>query len=101
MRLPSVAAEVVRALVTVVLPPPLAADRPSALRRSALPEMLRSEPVPVVKVTTPAAIAALVPDEFESVAAPPEITAFWTPLARSIAFKRWPAVPLGGPLVPK
>ena len=50
--------------------------------------MLRSAPVPVCRVRTPAAMAALVPEELESVAAPAAMTAFWTPLARSMAFAR-------------
>ena len=33
-------------------------------------------------------MAALVPDELESVATPAAMTAFWTPLARSMAFAR-------------
>jgi hypothetical protein len=67
---PSVVEAVVRALVTVALPPPTEVVNFRAFSRSASPVMLRSAPVPVVKVTIPPAIAALVPDELENAAVP-------------------------------
>ena len=70
------------------MPAPIDAVRPRAFRRSALPVMLRSAPVPVVRVRTPAAMAAGVPDEVESAAAPAALMVFLTPLARSMAFAR-------------
>ena len=66
--------------------------------------MLRSAPVPVVKVTIPPAIAPLVPEALENVATPVGllITAFWTPLARSIAVSEVAArSPVGVPVVPR
>src|SRR5712664_928426 len=55
-RVPSEAEVIVRPLVTVTLPAPTDAVRPRAFRRSALPVMLRSAPVPVVKVRIPEAM---------------------------------------------
>ena len=54
IRLPSVVELVVRAAETVGRPAPTEAVRPNALRKSALPVTLRSAPVEVRSVITPA-----------------------------------------------
>ena len=65
-----------------------------------MPVMLRSAPVPVVKVRIPEAMAAGVPDEVESVATPAVLMVFLTPLARSMAFAKSCTVAVGVPVVP-
>ena len=77
----------------LALPEPVAPVSLSALRASALPTTERSAPVELLSVTTPAAMLdavwlALV----VIVAAPEAMTAFFTPLARSIAVKTSPTV---------
>ena len=94
IRLPTVRELVVRWAVTVVIPEPSEAVRPSALRKSALPLTLRSPPVEVWSVTLPAPVTeeAVWLASVASVATPEAIVAVCTPLARSTAFRTSPTV---------
>src|SRR5215470_1208383 len=94
---PKLAPLVVRLALTVALPEPVAVVSPSALRASALPVTERSPPVELRSVIAP-------PVMLEGVwlvlvvivAAPALMTAFFTPLARSMALRRSPTVAVGG-----
>ena len=98
---------VVRATVTVALPAPVAALRPNALSRSALPVTLRSAPVELSSVILPAAMdetvwaVPTVAPLWVMVAAPALIAALFTPLARSTAVRKSATVAAGVPVVPR
>ena len=88
---PSVLPLVVRCLVRVDGPEPLAVVRPRFLNRSVKAVMFRSPPVELWMVVTPAVeVEAVWPELVETVATPFEIAADLTPLARSIAVSRSP-----------
>src|SRR3954449_5747851 len=73
---------VARGASSVATAPPVAAVRPSSLRKSALAETDRSLPVELFSVTMPPVIDDGVwPLVVATVAAPPLIVAVWVPLA--------------------
>src|SRR3954447_6285177 len=80
IRVPMVPPLVERGASRVATAPPVAAVRPSSLRKSALADTDRSLPVELFRVTTPAVIEDGVwPLVVETVAAPPLIEAVWVP----------------------
>ncbi len=82
-----------RFAVTEAVPEPVAVVRPRLFKISAVAEIFRSPPVDVVNVILPPVMAAAVlPVGVLRVAAPAATTAFWAPLAMSIAFRRSPTV---------